>query len=73
VDAIYADMASDQRVHLATDEMETADLLEDLARQLVAAVGDNASALAQLLDRLPLVEPFASHPATARKILEGLR
>jgi hypothetical protein len=72
-DAIYADMASDQRVQPVTDGVETGALLEDLARQLTAAVGDNQAALNQILDRLPMIEPFASHPTTTRKIIEGLR
>ncbi len=47
--------------------------MEALARRLVDAFRDQPSTVQQLLDRLPITEPFNRDPDAARRIAEKLR
>jgi hypothetical protein len=69
----------DIHIHVSNDlpvaepESESEADLEDLAKRLVEAFKDTPEMIPNLLDRLPLMDPFNRLPETARQIAERLR
>lgn len=72
-DVIYADMGSERRVHQVAEGEDVEPYLTDVAVRLIAALGDDTKAIDRVLDSLAHIEPFSSHPSTARRIVEGIR
>jgi hypothetical protein len=73
LDAIYADMASERRVRSSLEDHEAEAYLTDVASRMVNALGEDSATIQRLLDSLPQIEPFSSHPAAALRVIEGVR
>jgi hypothetical protein len=71
VEAIYADLAGD-RVTIEQRPLYTVEQLADLAGRLLDAAGREASARANLLSQLPLLEPFSFYPDESISIMQRL-
>jgi hypothetical protein len=72
-DVIYADMGSERRVHQLAEGEDVEPVLADIAVRLIATLGDDTKAIDRVLDSLAQIEPFSSHPSTARRVVEAIR
>jgi len=69
-DAIYADLASEREVVPRVKASEMEDRLRELIEGLVEALRDDPEGMRRALEQLPMMEPFAEHPAATRKVID---
>ncbi len=70
-DAVYADMASEQRPAIDEDQEDEQHLF-DVAQRIVEAIGDDKDAVARFLTALPSTEPYTKFPNLTARILHKL-